>query len=225
MDTKNKIYVALLLSVVVYAGGGYYLINLVDKKQYLGMSDIADFYINNSNSEYTVKPKYFENLLKLNSKRKRVNLNQERTAYEQILPSSSMESPIQSKMKQSNDYPIVKNNSNRISNNYSYDNRLLSDNMIFGTPIAIENEYSYNSGRKNNESEQSGLYNSGKYFGPLAVPFSNYTGTPTTTGGTILFDPGVETESLESTTIPVGEGGWLLVLLAVGYAGWRRWRN
>jgi hypothetical protein len=56
---------------------------------------------------------------------------------------------------------------------------------------------------------------------PLAVPFSNgFTGSPpTTTSGTILFDPSAATtEEIEKNTIPIGEGLWIMLMMAGVYS-------
>ena len=60
---------------------------------------------------------------------------------------------------------------------------------------------------------------------PFAVPLRPESPTGNT-NGLILVDPGTNTitgdEIGTQERIPVGEGGWLLLLLVVGYAGWKR---
>ena len=53
---------------------------------------------------------------------------------------------------------------------------------------------------------------------PFAVPLRPES--PTGQNGLILDDP--MTDPIATDRIPVGEGGWILLLLVVGYAGWKR---
>ena len=53
---------------------------------------------------------------------------------------------------------------------------------------------------------------------PFAVPLRPES--PTGQNGLILVDP--MTDPIATDRIPVGEGGWILLLLVVGYAGWKR---
>lgn len=53
---------------------------------------------------------------------------------------------------------------------------------------------------------------------PFAVPLRPES--PTGQNGLILVDP--MTDPIVTDRIPVGEGGWILLLLVVGYAGWKR---
>jgi len=54
---------------------------------------------------------------------------------------------------------------------------------------------------------------------PFAVPLQPNSPTGNT-NGLILVDP--MTDPVATDRIPVGEGGWILLLLALGYVGWKR---
>ena len=61
---------------------------------------------------------------------------------------------------------------------------------------------------------------------PFAVPKTPTTTPPNNGNGIYLVDPGTYTtqgnEMGNEDAIPVGEGGWILMLLALGYVGWKK---
>ena len=59
---------------------------------------------------------------------------------------------------------------------------------------------------------------------PLAVPFTPATTPPTNGNGMILVDPGTYTTpgTEVGEPIPIGEGWWVLILLALGYVVWKK---
>ncbi len=116
------------------------------------------------------------------------------------------------------------NNSNE-THKYSVHSSTLSGklNILSGGLATYNNQTSRKASDnvKNNSSEN---ITTGT---PLAVPFANnYIGVPSTSGGTILFDPGSATnEEIENHTIPVGESGWILLIMAGMYGIVRKKRN
>ena len=78
----------------------------------------------------------------------------------------------------------------------------------------------YSGGSRSGGDNASGSYGGTMMGGtsPLMVPRTK-NNPPTTGGGIILVDPGTYTTPGEEVgnPIPVGEGWWVLLLLALGY--------
>ena len=79
----------------------------------------------------------------------------------------------------------------------------------------------YGGGSRSGGDNATGSYGGTTMGGTssLLVPRTKPTTPPTTGGGIILVDPGTYTTPGEEVgnPIPVGEGWWVLLLLALGY--------
>lgn len=124
----------------------------------------------------------------------------------------------------SNNLPRLNSSKDIIENSYSYRYHKY-ESFYSSNSLGVIPDYTISgkSSAQRSSNESEGNYAS--MSRPLAVPFANnYDGTPSTLGGTILFDPGIESENIEDYTIPAGEGWWILLLLGIGYVGFRRYR-
>ena len=87
---------------------------------------------------------------------------------------------------------------------------IASSDLSGGSVIAS----SYGMGGRNNGNKQTGLLASS-----TLTPFP--MGAPMASGDVIIIDPGGDPTG---PPIPVGDGAWIFVLLAVCYIGWKRFR-
>jgi len=97
-------------------------------------------------------------------------------------------------------------NINTSRKNYS----IASDELSGGSVIAS----SYGMGGKNTGNKQTDMLASS-----TLIPFP--MGAPMASGDVIIVDPGGDPVG---PPIPVGDGAWIFVLLAVCYIGWKRFR-
>lgn len=231
MNTKTKTLIIFLLTLtlIIIMGDVYYHYKLVVATNPTKGTFWYQFFVDESQQNIEIAPNYYENLpLKTSkidriskfNKTKKVNKTRSRTS-----DSEASWSGLDINFGESNLLKHSFNQRQSISSSYlgsgyyAYKNNRKED-RLYGTlssGLAYGNYTLRSFGgtiSDDNITSRNWAIN-----GPLAVPFSNgYTGTPSTTGGTILFDPGAR-------YIPVGEGWWMLLLLAIAYMEIKRMRQ
>ncbi len=218
MNSKNKILTVLLLTIFVMTGGGYYFYLLTNPATYKG-TYWYEFFAAEPKQNFEIAPDYYDNLPKKSLKGNRVKSRRSipEMSYDEMSVSLS-------------DTRLAKNSfsqrqytgSTYLNKSYSYKQEE-QDNRIHST---LSGGLAYNNSTTKSVNTSAGTNNSSgiAISSPLAVPFSNSAGTGNSTqDGTILFDPGAATtEEIEKHTIPVGEGWWVMLILGLGYLGYKR---
>ena len=211
MDIKNKILSALIITVVIVAGG-FSLINRI--------SNTVDYPYEWDKESYILP--FNDAVLKSIDGRSPKSPTRSYTAKNFVpsvkLPSVGFEN---------HEGRSLTGGAGLLSDkiqhgySYSYKTKQRENENLGGHPGLILPGLSYSVRSGVSAPAGQGSYTTGTMpsiaAAPLATPFGTSAGPPKTGGGTILFDPGVETDNIEGATIPVGEGGWILLLLGVGY--------
>ncbi len=226
MNIKTKILIVFLLTlIIVVGGGGYYFYTLTHPTSFKGMF-WYEFFADESQQNIEFVPNYYENSKKSSKITDVINklLNQtDKTNRTRSRTSDSEESSSNGLDISFGESNLLKHSFNQqqsisssyMGSNYAYKNNRKED-RLYGTlssGLAYGN-YTLRSS-DSNTSDDNITSRNWAINGPLAVPFSNgHIGAPSTTSGIILFDPGVETKD---RPIPVGEGCWIMLIMAVGY--------
>ena len=216
MNIKKRISEIVLLTLAVVVGGGYIYYSLLTNSN------------DNFNKNTTV---VFNNMPVGSSNNKPGNIyakKPQRTASGQHNTTTSGVSGLQ--LPSLNEMSAVgSHSSDMFSGNtgYSYSYNAKTRDKInpstSGTGIGGMLAYG-SSGRGTGGYEQTASDGVGTVITapgattPFAVPLRPES--PTGQNGLILVDP--MTDPIVTDRIPVGEGGWILLLLVVGYAGWKR---
>ena len=216
MNIKKRISEIVLLTLAVVVGGGYIYYSLLTNSN------------DNFNKNTTV---VFNNMPVGSSNSKPGNIyakKPQRTASGQHNTTTSGVSGLQ--LPSLNEMSAVgSHSSDMFSGNtgYSYSYNAKTRDKInpstSGTGIGGMLAYG-SSGRGTGGYEQTASDGVGTVITapgattPFAVPLRPES--PTGQNGLILVDP--MTDPIVTDRIPVGEGGWILLLLVVGYAGWKR---
>lgn len=229
MRSIIKILTVLLLTLFVVVGGGYYFYTLVHPKASDGTFWYEFFLIGEPRQTMELVPNYYENLpsIKTNSRSKPYV-----PASNPSLLGSSESSGLgglSSGLAESN-LPKYNFNKRQGTSSTTYSNKggyaykiYTQEGRPYNSAGGVLSYNAYGSSGFRGSSGYAGNSSSGggiaTISSPLAVPFSNsYTGSPTTTSGTILFDPSAATtEEIEKNTIPIGEGLWIMLMMAGVY--------
>lgn len=213
MKTNNKILI-IFFSALILVGAGY-MIHLQQFKLPL-MEESYEFEYGMYKNE--IIPDYFENL--------QVSKNKGNARYSPANSASLTESMKGSKnlldeIVYNKTQPASRSKSNLNFGTYTYKpNSKSANDVVAGAGGFTGGLFAYGGRSSSMESAMDNVSGatSASYSRPLLVPFSNnFIGTPTTESGTILFDPGADPDDIETTTIPVGDGGWVLLLLGIIY--------
>ena len=216
MNIKRKISGIMLLTMVILIGGGFvYYSILSDIRQVPG----AVYTLNLQKAESpTVR------LDNINSKNRSSASHKQQ---EKLSVARASTTPLNNEVRREASVSISGNiQSGSTSYTYSKKNRDTKSTYQdggFGSTSMLA--YGSNRGRDKG-SEQSvqtfgavGITEPGA-SSPFAVPRNPYATPPTNGEGIIMVDP--MTDPLVTNRIPVGEGGWILLMLALGYMGWKK---
>lgn len=233
MRSIIKILSVLLLTLFVVVGGGHYFYTLINPEASNRTFLYEFFLIGEPQQNIELVPNYYENLpsIKANNRSKSYipASNPSLLGSNELSGLGGLNSG-----KINSNLPKYNFNKSQTTSYTTYSNKEgyasyksnVQKNKSYSTGGGTLSYYAYASSRGYggtsgyaNNSPSGGSMMIGISSPPLAVPFSNsYTGTPSTTSGTILFDPGaVTTEEVEQNTIPVGDGLWIMLVMAGVY--------
>lgn len=227
MKIKNKILLILVMSLLLVGGGGYYLLDRIQKDASRGTGWYELAY--SAPVTQLIIPDYYDNLPKFRKGVKIPAQNPEASNPAMPFPGLTSSARLGENGTVSGKrglQPMRSSSAGAMTGSRQAGDEFYSSG---GSGILASGMVGY-SGTSRASSEGAYSYGGGANLSmstaaPLAVPFSNnYNGTPpTTSGGTILFDPSsATTAETDANTIPAGEGCWILVLMGAGYLGYRR---
>lgn len=209
MNIKNKLFATLIMSLLAFGGGGYYLYHLFTTSEETGKWAEFQYY-----QPDIVAPVKLDS--RATSKAKKLN-DVDNTILSGLNEATT---PSSSGITNNNSYSSFSSG----TSNYAYSSRsreTTSTDMSYGGSGNLLAYSSTSSGRTSDTKDVAGSTTSvssslsTSTTGPMAVPFNtnNYPSQA-------LVDPGGDPD--QSTRIPVGEGWWVLLLMAGGYLAFRR---
>ena len=210
MNIRHKILAIFILTLLVVLGGGYAYYSLIKEIQKMDEEYVTDVYY----QEPTVIPGV--NLGNVNPKKVRRNTKDNAPL---VVPDAGRKLPSEGTVG-----GIGASSSGALTGfgGYSYRKRTIESTGGAGGGMSGGGMMAYGGGGRSAGGDVSGGYSSGGGMmggtSPLMVPRTK-NNPPTTGGGIILVDPGTYTTPGEEVgnPIPVGEGWWILMLLALGY--------
>lgn len=210
MKSNNKLILTLFISALILSIGTIYYINLTEKTTTKrgGLYYSEKLLLPENNITPSV------NLENFNSTKTRRNSSQ----YDQLsytVPSSN--SSVLNSINKSSSLSLTQ----AISKNSTYTGQLLSKNEdnIYSTSSSTSSLglLSYRSSGTGTTSENTGsIVGINSANPPTFVPF-----TPQPNPDVILVDPMPDTKMI---LLPVGEGWWIILIMAIGYIGYKRWK-
>ena len=216
MNIRKKLAEILLLTLTVVMGGGFvYFTMLSDIRQEPG--SVSIIYLQKAESP-TVR------LDNINSRNRSSALRSKQQK------TSVPRAAVTSLQKEVRSEAIVYISGNILSGstNYTYrkksrDTKSTYQDGGFGSTSILA--YGNNRGRANGSEQPIQTFGAATITepgatSPFAVPRNPYATPPTNGEGIIMVDP--MTDPLVTNRIPVGEGGWILLLLALGYVVWKK---
>ncbi|MEZ7914004.1 hypothetical protein [Macellibacteroides fermentans] len=209
MNNRLKILTTFILTLVVAVGGGYLYYSMITDLQ-------------QSDEEYITGVYYEQPVVIPRVNMGNVNPNKVRRSAERFqsganLPDTKTKLPSEIAVGSAGS-----SSSGTLSGfgGYSY-RKKAAESSYSGTGGFAGGMIAYGGGSRSGGDNASGSYGGTTMGGTssLLVPRTKPTTPPTTGGGIILVDPGTYTTPGEEVgnPIPVGEGWWILMLLALGY--------
>ena len=210
MNIRLKILAIFILTLIIGVGGGYLYYSLITQRIVIGEPESLMY-------EYHPEPVVIPgvNLSNVNVKKVRRNT---KDYDEMVVPDAGRKLHSEGTVE-----GIGSSSSGGLSGfgGYSYRKRTI-ESTNGGGGGAGGGMMAYGGGGRSAGGDVSGGYSSGGTMmggtSPLMVPRTK-NNPPTTGGGIILVDPGTYTTPGEEVgnPIPVGEGWWVMLLLALGY--------
>ena len=210
MNIRHKILAIFILTLIIGVGGGYLYYSLITQRIVIGEPESLMY-------EYHPEPVVIPgvNLSNVNVKKVRRNT---KDYDEMVVPDAGRKL-----LSEGTVGGIGSSSSGGLSGfgGYSYRKRTI-ESTNGGGGGAGGGMMAYGGGGRSAGGDVSGGYSSGGTMmggtSPLMVPKTK-NDPPRTGGGIILVDPGTYTTPGEEVgnPIPVGEGWWVLLLLALGY--------
>ncbi|MBP1663208.1 MAG: hypothetical protein H6Q19_348 [Bacteroidetes bacterium] len=219
MNLKNKISEIVLITLVVLAGGGYIYYSLLsDIRHESGF--VSTIYLQKAESP-TVK------LDNINSKKQSSTSHKQQGKLSATRVSAT---PLNTEVRHEATISISGNiQSGSTSYTYSKKKRDTKNSYQDGE-LGSTSTLAYSSHRGRNIDDKLSAQTFGEVaitepgaMSPFAVPKTPNSNPPTNGNGIILVDPGTYTTPGNELgePIPVGEGLWIFMLLALGYTGWK----
>ena len=211
MNIRLKILAIFILTLIIGVGGGYLYYSLITQRIVIGEPESLMY-------EYHPEPVVIPgvNLSNVNVKKVRRNT---KDYDEMVVPDAGRKLHSEGTVE-----GIGSSSSGGLSGfgGYSYRKRTIESTNGGGGGAGGGGMMAYGSGGRSAGGDVSGGYSSGGGMmggtSPLMVPRTK-NNPPTTGGGIILVDPGTYTTPGEEVgnPIPVGEGWWILMLMALVY--------
>ena len=211
MNIRHKILAIFILTLIIGVGGGYLYYSLITQRIVIGEPESLMY-------EYHPEPVVIPgvNLSNVNVKKVRRNT---KDYDEMVVPDAGRKLHSEGTVE-----GIGSSSSGGLSGfgGYSYRKRTIESTNGGGGGAGGGGMMAYGSGGRSAGGDVSGGYSSGGGMmggtSPLMVPRTK-NNPPTTGGGIILVDPGTYTTPGEEVgnPIPVGEGWWMMLLLALVY--------
>lgn len=208
MNIRLKILAIFILTLIIGVGGGYLYYSLITQRIVIGKSESLMY-------EYHPEPVVIPgvNLSNVNVKKVRRNT---KDYDEMVVPDAGRKLPSEGTVG-----GIGSSSSGGLSGfgGYSYRRGTIESTNGGGGGAGGGGMMAYGGGGRSAGGDVSGGYSSGGTMmggtSPLMAPRYKPTTTPPMTGGgVILVDPMTDPTG---NPIPVGEGWWVLLLLALGY--------
>ena len=207
MNIRHKILAIFILTLLVVLGGGYAYYSLIKEIQKMDEEYVTDVYY----QEPTVIPGV--NLGNVNPKKVRRNTKDNAPL---VVPDAGRKLPSEGTVG-----GIGASSSGALTGfgGYSYRKRTIESTGGGGGGMSGGGMMAYGGGSRSGRDYASGGYSSAGTMmsgtSPLMAPrYKPTTNPPMTGGGVILVDP---MNDPTGNPIPVGEGWWVLMLLALGY--------
>ena len=207
MNIRHKILAIFILTLLVVLGGGYAYYSLIKEIQKMDEEYVTDVYY----QEPTVIPGV--NLGNVNPKKVRRNTKDNAPL---VVPDAGRKLPSEGTVG-----GIGASSSGALTGfgGYSYRKRTIESTGGAGGGMSGGGMMAYGGGSRTGGDYASGGYSSAGTMmsgtSPLMAPrYKPTTNPPMTGGGVILVDP---MNDPTGNPIPVGEGWWVLLLLALGY--------
>ena len=213
MNIRLKILLIFILTLAIGGGGGYFYYALITQRIVIGEPESLMY-------EYHPEPVVIPgvNLGNVNVKKVRRNT---KDYDEMVVPDAGRKLPSEGTVG-----GIGSSSSGALSGfgGYSYRRGTIESTNGGGGGAGGGGMMAYGGGGRSAGGDVSGGYSSGGGMmggtSPLMVPRTK-NNPPTTGGGIILVDPGTYTtqggEITDQNMIPVGEGFWILMLMALVY--------
>ena len=211
MNIRHKILAIFILTLIIGVGGGYLYYSLINQRIVIGEPESLMY-------EYHPEPVVIPgvNLSNVNVKKVRRNT---KDYDEMVVPDAGRKL-----LSEGTVGGIGSSSSGGLSGfgGYSYRRGTIESTNGGGGGAGGGGMMAYGSGGRSAGGDVSGGYSSGGGMmggtSPLMVPRTK-NNPPTTGGGIILVDPGTYTTPGEEVgnPIPVGEGWWILMLMALVY--------
>ena len=210
MNIRLKILAIFILTLIIGVGGGYLYYSLITQRIVIGEPESLMY-------EYHPEPVVIPgvNLSNVNVKKVRRNT---KDYDEMVVPDAGRKLPSEGTVG-----GIGSSSSGALSGfgGYSYRRGTIESTNGGGGGAGGGGMMAYGGGRSAGGDVSGGYSSGGGMMGgtsPLMVPRTK-NNPPTTGGGIILVDPGTYTTPGEEVgnPIPVGEGWWILMLMALVY--------
>jgi len=204
MNNRLKILTIFILTLVVAVGGGYLYYSMITDLQQSDEEYITGVYYP---KPVVIPIATQENVFQKKERIKNTNFPV------QEMPELSSESSVR-------EFGVATSGTLSGFGGYSY-RKKAAESSYSGTGGFAGGMMAYSGGSRSGGDNASGSYGGTMMGGTssLLVPRTKPTTPPTTGGGIILVDPGTYTTPGDEVgnPIPVGEGWWVLLLLALGY--------
>lgn len=212
MNTKNKILAVLIMSLLVFGGGGAYLYNQFEEQTQSHYNFTEEIYF----QQPEIIPQTQISSGMKSSKRKIKSLSNEILPEMGVTLSGTNELNALASSSGSNRQLLSRNSAATYKSTNEEPTLFSSGSSSLMAYGGIRSSSS--SSKITTNGSSGGNYSSTSISGPLMIPFEPTN--PNTTISLAAPDPG--TESNMTMITPVGEGWWILLLLGVGYALYRR---
>lgn len=208
MNNRLKILIIFILTLIITVGGGYLYYTQLTKIQKMDEEYLTEVHYR----EPVVIPGV--NLGNVNPKKVRRNSKDNEPL---IVPDAGRKLPSEGTVGD-----IETSSTGRLTGfgGHTYPKRTIESNNGGGSGAGGGNMLAYSGSSRSGGSSSAGGYSSGGTMmggtAPVMAPRIPTTSPPTVGTGTILVDP--MNDPLESERVPVGDGLWILIALALGYS-------
>ena len=216
MNIRKKLAEILLLTLTVVMGGGFVYLTLLSDIQ-MDSKSVSNIYFQKPVSP-TVQ---FDNINSKNSHRTSSSTRQKNVIKMPRAAATPLHRDVQPGITATTP---GNNQPGNISYSYSLKSKRNSDTYQgsgYGSTgiLAYSRRESQTDGEMSPQSTGAVALTEPGATSPFAVP-RNPLAPPSNGEGLILVDP--MADPLVTNRIPVGEGGWILLFLALGYVGWKK---
>ena len=217
MNIRKKLAEILLLTLTVVMGGGFVYYTMLSDIQ-MDSKSVSNIYIQKPVSP-TVQ---LDNINSTNSRRTSSNTQQKNVIKMPRAAATPLHRDVQPGTTATTPGNNQPGNTSYAYNLKSKRNNDTYQGSGYGSTgiLAYSRRGSQTDGEVSPQSTGAVALTEPGATSPFAVPRNPYATPPTNGEGIIMVDP--MTDPLVTNRIPVGEGGWILLLLALGYVVWKK---